>query len=309
MRISLLCGGGGVPRGALALYENLPQHDLTFLVNTGDDFTHLGLEIWPDWDTIVYHLSGHQDATRGWGRFDEGERVMEELRRFSAPDWFHLGDRDIALHLYRTWALKEGVSRGEICRRVCEGFGIASRVLPVMEGGGPTRLLLPDGSVMEFQEWFVKHQGLPCVQQVLSENAQRAALTPGVEEALREADLLIFAPSNPYLSQGPKLENARLREHLSELTLPKIAVSPLVGGKAVKGPLDRLIESLSPHRGQQAIADYWAPYAHALLLPEDELLALEASPLRLLPCPTLLKSAEDRSDFCTQLVKLAECLL
>lgn len=304
----MLCGGVGGARGALALYENLDPDKLTFLVNTGDDFTHLGLEIWPDWDTVVYHLGHLQESSRGWGRADEGTRIMEELRRFSAPHWFHLGDRDIALHLYRTWALGNGTGRDEICKTVCSGFGIGCRVLPVMEGSSQTKFLLQDGSVMDFQEWFVKAQGAPEVQAVLIDGAEEHALTPGVEDALLQADLLVFAPSNPYLSLGPMLGNSRLRKLVSELTVPKLAVSPLVAGKAVKGPLDRLIESLSKFRGQQAMADYWASHADALLLPEDEISSVKDAPLRLIPCPTLLQTAEDRSRFCARLTEIGESL-
>lgn len=303
-RIVMLCGGVGGARAALALYENLPPEELTFLVNTGDDFRHLGLEIWPDWDTVVYHLGGLQEAARGWGRADEGTRIMEELRKFPAPDWFHLGDRDIALHLYRTWALQESQSRLDISRNICRGFGIKSLVLPALEGGCQTSFLLANGDRMEFQDWFVRHQGRPEVTQVLTDKAENLPLAQGVEEALESAELVVFAPSNPYLSLGPMLSNPSLRKLLEGLTVPKLAVSPLIGGKAVKGPLDQLISSLSLHRGQEAIAHYWAPYADALLLPQDEIADLKNPPLPLLACPTLLKTESDRATFCGRLTDI-----
>lgn len=300
----MFCGGVGGARAALALYENLPSADLTFLVNTGDDFQHLGLEIWPDWDTVVYHLAGIQESSRGWGRADEGTRVMEELKRFSAPDWFHLGDRDIALHLYRTWALNSGRYRDEICRSILGGFGVECSVLPVMEGSSLTKLLLVDGSVMDFQEWFVGQQGVPEVRSVVTDTAKDLPLTSGVEEALNSAEIVVFAPSNPYLSLGPILNNPRVTAILEKTTVPKLAISPLIGGKAVKGPLDRLIASMSKTSGQQAIADYWEGVADALLLPPDEINAISTAGLTPVACPTRLQTPEERRLFSDRLVEI-----
>lgn len=293
----MLCGGVGGARAALALYENFPQHSLTFLVNTGDDFSHLGLEIWPDWDTVVYHLAGLQDSSRGWGRADEGLRAMEELKRFGAPDWFHLGDRDLALHVYRSWALKQGWSRAELADALAKRLELSCRVLPLTEQGMETRFQLRDGREMEFQDWFVKEQGAPAVEAVLNEKPEQKTITQGVPEALSSADFLVMAPSNPYLSLGPMLAHPELGTMIRNLEIPKLAVSPLVGGKAIKGPLDRLIASLSPFQGQTAIADFWSDWVDGLLLPADEIESVESPSLKLFAGPTMLKSAEERRAF------------
>jgi LPPG:FO 2-phospho-L-lactate transferase len=302
----MLCGGVGGARAALALYENFPQDSLTFLVNTGDDFTHLGLEIWPDWDTVIYHLTGLEDSSRGWGRADEGLRAMEEFRRFGAPDWFHLGDRDLALHVYRSWAIRQGWSRAKLADALADRLKLSCRVLPLTERGMETRLRLRDGREMEFQDWFVKQQGGPEVQAVLNQRPEQKAITDGVKEALKSADFMVMAPSNPYLSLGPMLGHPELGTVIRNLTIPKLAVSPLVGGKAIKGPLDRLIASLSSFQGQTAIAHFWSSWVDGLLLPAGEIDAVENPPLRLFAGPTMLNSSESRRAFCDGLKRAWE---
>lgn len=308
MKVVMFCGGVGGARGALALYENLPKSDLTFVVNTGDDFRHLNLEIWPDWDTVVYHLAGLEERQRGWGRADEGTRIMEELTRLRAPDWFHLGDRDVALHLYRSWFLAQGGTRQQLAQRVCEGFGIDSTVLPLTKASCPTKLILQSGQSMDFQEWFVEHRGEPEVREVHHAGPCDLVLTGGIQERLEDCDLVLMAPSNPYLSLGPMLAQKNLQRVLKSLNVPKLAISPLIGGKAIKGPLDALINTLSKSRGQQAIADYWETWVDRLLLPGDEIEGLETS-LELVGCSTWLKRPEDRASFAQALVKICEALV
>lgn len=291
MTICLLAGGVGGARAALALAENLPAEDLTFVVNTGDDFEHLGLPIWPDWDTVVYTLSGLGDATRGWGREDEGVRAMEEFRRLDAPSWFHLGDRDLALHVYRRWALDQKPP-DRVAAEIARSLGVNVRTLRVSEESLATEFRLEDGQIMDFQTWFVRHQGRPAVSQVRSRTAAR--LTPGVLDAIRQADLLLLAPSNPYLSLFPMLDLPEVRSAVAARRDATWAISPLVGGKAVKGPLDALIAQLSRHRGQQAIAELYRDRVGRLLLPAEEISQVREAPLELRPCRTVLSSSEGR---------------
>ena len=304
--IVMLCGGVGGARAALALYENYPQENLSFLVNTGDDFQHLGLEIWPDWDTVVYHLAGLQEPTRGWGRRDEGTRVMEELKVLEGPTWFHLGDRDLALHLYRTWAHKEGETRAELAEHITSNWQIPATVLPLTEGSAQTQLRLESGEVMDFQEWFVKAQCQPRVRAVENVGLESLCLTQGVVEAFENSDLIIMAPSNPYLSLGPMLKHPELQQCLRQTTTKKIAISPLIDGKALKGPLDRLISDLSSEKGQNAIASFWEGQVDALLLPDGELENISIQNMKILPCPTLLKTMEDRAIFARALLSIWE---
>lgn len=301
-RITLLCGGVGGARAALALSENLPAQDLRFIVNTGDDFTHLGLEIWPDWDTVLYTLSGLGDPIRGWGRRDEGTRAMEEWDRLGGPTWFHLGDRDLALHVYRQWAIGIGHSRTKIAADIALKVGLAIPTLRVTHQSLATSFLLQNGSPMDFQSWFVRHQGRPLVKQVCVARAQDAWLTEGVIEAIDTSDLLLIAPSNPYLSIEPMLKIPALNQAISRHKGRTWVVSPLIDGKAVKGPLDALIETLSPTRGQQAIAHFYEPWAQALLLPSNEIPGLTTL-LQLQPCHTRLTTPEDRTHFCADLLR------
>lgn len=300
-KITMLCGGVGGARGALALYENFPHEDLTFIVNTGDDFQHLGLDIWPDWDTVVYHLGQVQEATRGWGRRDEGTRMMEELSLLGAPDWFHLGDRDVALHLFRTHQLREGVGKAHICDAVCKRFGVTARVLPASEDSLQTNLLTQEFGELSFQEYFVKKQCRAKVCEVLHKNASQVRLTEGVFKAIADCQVLLMAPSNPFLSLQPMLEIPSLSEAIQNCTGRKLAVSPLIGGRAVKGPLDSLIETLSPLSGQAAVAHFWKERVEALLLPEAEVADAKDAPMTLKPCHTWLKTPEDRQLFARDL--------
>ncbi len=303
LSITLLCGGVGGARAALALSENFPSNQLTFIVNTGDDFLHMGLEIWPDWDTVVYHLSQLSDDQRGWGRADEGLRCMEEFGRLRAPIWFHLGDRDLALHVYRTWQLKSK-SAHRVASDITSALGIPTTVLRVTEESLATSLLLKDRTVMDFQTWFVGHQSGPEVQGVLVPGAAQASVTPGVLEAIASCDLLLFAPSNPFLSLDPILKVPAVAEAVARRSGPKWGISPLWNGKAVKGPLDSLLAQIGTSRGQQGIVDYFRVWVDRLLLPESERVGLVSGDLALEGCRTLLADRLKRREFCTDLKTL-----
>lgn len=303
--ICLLGGGVGGARAALSLVENLPAERLTFVVNTGDDFSHLGLEIWPDWDTLLYTLSGTGDPARGWGRADEGTKAMEEFRRLGAPDWFHLGDRDLALHVYRSYRLAF-CGADEVARELLQSFGLSVPVLRATRQSLSTKLRLADDTLMDFQSWFVARQGEPPVKAVEIAGAARAEVTAGVLEAIAGCDLLLIAPSNPYLSLQPILEVPAIASALRRTRARTWAVSPLIGGKAVKGPLDRLIDSLSTQSGQRAVLEWYAPWLSRFLLPQDELFELESSTVSLSACRTRLSSVEARADFVSDLLALWE---
>lgn len=299
-QIVMLCGGVGGARGALALAENLPPEKLTFVVNTGDDFTHLGLPIWPDWDTVVYHLAGLQDTSRGWGRADEGVKAMEEFRRLGVPHWFHLGDRDLALHVARGWMLKQR-SANEVARSLRERLGVRCSVLRASVESLATEVILDNGESMAFQDWFVGQRCEPRVAQVRQAKLSEATVEPAVLEALTACELLLYAPSNPYLSIQPMLRLTKLAAVLEGLSCPRWAVSPLIGGRALKGPLDSLIETLASNPGQQAILDFYRPWADQVLMPPDE---LPQSDETAVGSPTLLSNKTGRRAFVDRLREL-----
>ena len=304
-KICLLCGGVGGARAALALAENLPHDTLTFVVNTGDDFRHLGLEVWPDWDTLLYTLSETGDAVRGWGREDEGTRAMEEFRRLGAPDWFHLGDRDLALHVVRTWQLSS-LPAHQVAQQTLQRFGLNVPTLRATEESLATGIRLRDGSLMDFQTWFVGHQGQPEVGAVEVPQASTAVVTPGVIDAIQECDLLLIAPSNPYLSIYPILEVPAIGQAVQARKAHTWAVSPLLDGKAVKGPLDRLIANLSDFSGQRAVLDCYAAWSQKLLLPGDEIPGLPQDGPLLAACRTRLGAREQRAEFVSDLLDVWE---
>ncbi len=305
-RITMLCGGVGGARAALALYENHAPENLVFVVNTGDDFTHLGLEIWPDWDTVVYHLANLCHPLRGWGRVQETKEVMTEFSNLGGDSWFELSDQDLALQLLRTGALADGASPSEVEEQLCSSLGLRSPVHRCSLNGLKTELKLTTGEVVAFQDWFVRQQAKPEVAEVLYSGSKTAQLNPWALAALKDCDLLLLAPSNPYLSLFPMLACPALSQAVKSRKESVWAVSPLIEGKAVKGPLDRLLASLSSKQGQEAIAWLLQEWAQRLLLPRSEVTEVPGSPMNLSPCRTRLTSSEDRGEFYQDLTELWE---
>lgn len=237
MKVVALAGGVGGAR----LVDGLAQacSDLTVVVNTGDDFDHCGLRICPDLDTVMYTLAGLSNPTQGWGLAGETWEIFERVQALGGPDWFRLGDRDLATHLARTQWLRDGLALSEVTRRLCEGYGVRTPVLPMCEGPRPTTVVTEDGP-RDFQTWLVRERA-PAVHAVWSEGDPDPA--PGVLEALEAADLVVVAPSNPYVSVDPMLRLRHVRRAVR--ARPTVAVSPIVGGQAVKGPLAEMIPALA----------------------------------------------------------------
>lgn len=234
MKVVALAGGVGGAR----LVDGLAQcvEDLTVVVNTGDDFDHWGLRICPDLDTVMYTLAGLSDQERGWGLAGETFAALGMMQRYGADSWFGLGDRDLATHLRRSAWLREGLSLSDVTGRLCRSLGVKARVLPMCEGPRPTTIRT-EGGWLSFQDWLVKHRAPP-VLEVRSEGEPRPAA--GVLEALGAADLVVIAPSNPYVSIDPILALDGVRDAIDRA----VGLSPVVGGRAVKGPLAAMIPAL-----------------------------------------------------------------
>lgn len=241
MKVVALSGGVGGARLVDGLATALPAEDLTVVVNTGDDFEHWGLWISPDLDTVMYTLAGLADETRGWGLVDERWDVLDAMRRLDGEQWFQLGDRDLATHLVRTKALRGGRPLSAVTADLCRALGVGPRVLPMCEAPAPTTLRTADGETLDFQVWLVRERGRPTVAAVQLGGDGRPA--PGVLEAIRACDVVIVPPSNPYVSIDPILRLAGVADALR--AVPVVAVSPIVGGKAVKGPLAAMIPALA----------------------------------------------------------------
>ncbi len=242
MKVVLLSGGVGGARFARGLVEAMPPADLTIVGNVGDDLEVLGMAVSPDLDSVLYALGGVNDEERGWGRADESWRALETVSELGGEDWFRLGDRDLGVHLVRTQALRAGDPLSAVTARLAAALGLESRLLPATDDELRTWIDTPAGS-FTFQEWFVARGHRDEVDAVRFVGEATAA--PGVLDALAAADAIVIAPSNPYVSIWPILAVPGIREALAARTVPAVAVSPIIGGRAVKGPVDRMLTRMA----------------------------------------------------------------
>jgi LPPG:FO 2-phospho-L-lactate transferase len=290
MKVVVLTGGVGGAKLVLGLMHVMQPKDLTAIVNTGDDFRHLGLHVSPDIDTLLYTLSAKSNAAQGWGREGESWNFMAALRELGGEDWFQLGDMDLALHVMRTMRLGRGESLTTITRDFAAAFGIDCIILPMSDDRVAT-MVMSDQGQLEFQRYFVEHRCVPKVQGIAFEGAEAAMPAPGVVEAIAEADIIVIAPSNPYLSVDPLLAVPGIRQALGEAKAPVVAVSPIIGGKAVKGPTAKLMEELGVPVDSDAIAAHYAGIIDGLVIDSGD-----AAPagISVMQTDTLMQSLADR---------------
>ena len=274
-----LSGGVGGAKLAAGLAAVLAPEDLTTAVNTGDDFEHLGLTICPDIDSVVYALAGLNDTQRGWGVIDESWRAMERLGALGEDTWFNLGDRDMAMHLARSWRLRAGETLSHVTARLTGALGIAHRVVPMADMALRTQVETEQGW-LDFQHYFVREQCRPVAKAIRFAGTPGAAPSPGLADALGRPDLaaVVLCPSNPFLSVDPILAVDGVREALLARRVPFVAVSPLVGGKALKGPLGKLLGELGHESSNRAIAAHYAGLIDHLVIDESD--AADAEDLR-----------------------------
>jgi LPPG:FO 2-phospho-L-lactate transferase len=244
MKVAVLSGGVGGARFLRGLVDVVDPVDVTIVGNVGDDLEVLGLHISPDLDSILYTLTGVADEHRGWGRADETWRALATVAELGGESWFQLGDRDLGLHLMRTQMLREGATLSEATERVAHAFGLQPALLPATDDPLRTFLETPAGT-FPFQTWFVARGHRDDVDEVHYVGSPDASPAPGVLAALHEADLIVIAPSNPYVSIGPILAISEIHDALRARRVPCVAVSPLIGGKAVKGPADRMLARMA----------------------------------------------------------------
>jgi LPPG:FO 2-phospho-L-lactate transferase len=276
-----LSGGVGGAKLASGLAAVLPPQRLTLAVNTGDDFEHLGLTVCPDVDSVVYALAGLNDTVRGWGIVDESWRAMERLGALGEETWFNLGDRDLAMHIARSWRLRAGESLSAVTARLTGALGIAHQVVPMSDAPVRTQVET-DAGWLDFQQYFVREQCRPAAKSIGFAGTPGAAPSPGLAEALARPDLaaVILCPSNPFLSVDPILAVDGVRDALAACGVPFVAVSPLVGGQSLKGPLGKLLGELGRENSNRAIAEHYAGLLDHLII--DEADAADAEGLRAL---------------------------
>lgn len=253
--VVLLSGGVGGSKLALGLYRHLPAGELTVIVNTADDFEHLGMAISPDVDTVTYTLAGLVEPTTGWGRQDERWECMKALEALGGETWFRLGDRDLALHAMRTGLLSTGNTLTAVTRRIADALGLCARILPMTDDRVRTQVDTEEG-VLGFQEYFVRERCRPVVKEISFRGAAQAAATPEVMAALTDQSLtaIILAPSNPFLSLDPILSVPGIRSVLQETRVPVIGISPLIGDNAFKGPTAKIMRELGSTVSSDGIA-------------------------------------------------------
>lgn len=257
-RVVALCGGVGGAKLALGLSKLVPDDRLAVIVNTGDDFRHFGWLVCPDIDTVTYTLADVVNKENGWGRAGETWRFMEEVRRLGGEDWFNLGDTDLATHAVRTARIDAGARLTDVTTGIAASLGVSARILPMTDD--PVRTMVEtDEGLLPFQEYFVGRRCEPKVSGVRLDGAHAARLSPEVVAALTsdELDAIVICPSNPYLSLDPMLAIPGLRQRIVEAGVPVVAVSPIVGGKAIKGPLAKMMEELGKKIEPQTVADHY----------------------------------------------------
>jgi LPPG:FO 2-phospho-L-lactate transferase len=266
-KVTVLTGGVGGAKLVLGLtaLESAPQ--VTAIVNTGDDFRHLGLTVSPDIDTLLYVLSGQDNRTQGWGREGESWSFMAALRSLGGADWFALGDGDLALHILRTSRLAAGEPLSEIVADFARSWNIAARILPMSDDPVATMINTDEGE-LAFQDYFVARQCRPAALAIRFAGAAGARPAPGVAEAILdpETDAILIAPSNPWLSVDPILAVPEIAYALATATAPIVAISPIVGGEAVKGPTAKLMREFGLPVTTEAIAPHYARVIDGILV-------------------------------------------
>jgi LPPG:FO 2-phospho-L-lactate transferase len=265
MRITALAGGTGAAKLLRGLTTCVPARDLTVIGNTGDDTDVWGLHVSPDLDTVTYALAGLLDVTRGWGLAGETFRCLQAIAAYGAPTWFSLGDRDLATHLARTQALREGRPLSAVTGALARALGVETRILPMSDDPVRTMIRTPDGR-LTFQEYFVRDKALVEVVSVEYAGAAAARPAPGVVEAIGDADVVVVCPSNPVTSVGPILAVPGVAAALTATRAAVVGVSPIVGGAAVSGPAGALMRARGLDVSPAGVADAYTPWLRHLLI-------------------------------------------
>ncbi len=310
MKITVLAGGVGGAKLVDGLAKILAPEDLTIIVNTGDDFEHLSLKISPDLDTVCYTLAGLANPETGWGRRDETWETYRAVVENGGPGWFHLGDKDLALHLIRTQKLNQGEPLSRITAQFCDRWGVRHAVFPMSDDPVRTIVHTTARESLGFQEYFV-HQG--CQPQVASfelRGAEIAKPVPQAVEALRESDLVIIAPSNPWVSIDPILAVPGYRRMM--FGKPVVAVSPIIGGKAVKGPAAKMYRELGIEPSAAAVADHYKDLLAGFVFDKvdaAELEKIERWRIIALVTASIMKDQQDRIRLAREIVDFSEMIL
>ncbi len=290
-----LAGGVGAAKLLRGLVQIIPPQDLVIVGNTGDDIELYGLHISPDLDIIMYTLAGIVDETKGWGVSGDTFNCLYMLGTLGLETWFKLGDRDLAIHILRTKMLKEGMTLSKATAELCKMLGVKAKLVPMSDN--PVRTKVLSGTLrLEFQEYFVKRQTKDIVTGVLFEGAEEAKPAPGVITAIRNADRIVMCPSNPVLSMSPMLSISPIRKELQKTNAYIIGISPIVGGKALKGPADRIMASMGLEVSAYGVAKFYEDLLDHFIIDkmdEQHKRRIEELGMKVTVADTVMKTLED----------------
>jgi LPPG:FO 2-phospho-L-lactate transferase len=310
--ILALAGGVGGARLAKGLTDVLAPADLLVAVNIGDDFEHLGLYICPDLDTVMYTLAGINDSVQGWGIAGETWNFMQALEALHGETWFRLGDRDLATHIVRTTRLRAGHTLSQVTQDLSVQLGIAHRVVPVSDD--PLRTVVhTDSGAMAFQDYFVRERALPKVTRIDFDGAEAAQMSPALRTAVSSTSLsaVVLCPSNPYLSIAPILAIRGVRSFLQQRRVPVVAVSPIIGGRALKGPAAKIMRELGVEPSSLSVAKFYRGLIDALMIDGADAglsAEIEAIGVRAIVTDTVMRDADTRAALGRAVVKVAQSL-
>lgn len=296
MDIVALAGGIGASKLLLGLNRVMDPRDLTVVVNTGDDIVMHGLSISPDLDIVTYTLAGLVNPDTGWGLRDETFRALEQLAVYGRPQWFHLGDRDLATHIHRTAMLRAGVPLSEVADSIREALGVQARILPMTNQPVPTMIETSEGR-LHFQEYLVQRRAEPIVRAISFDGIELARPAPGVLEALEGARSIVICPSNPLISIGPILAVPGVREAMRKRRTQVVAVCPIVGGKSLKGPSDQMLAQLGHNVSAPGVARMYQDICGTIVIdPIDsaQRSAIESLGVEVVIHPTVMRNLEDK---------------
>ena len=309
--IVTLAGGVGGGKFARGLTEVLAPHELTLVVNTADDFRHLGLWISPDLDSVMYAVADLNDTDRGWGLMGESWNFMRALERLAGPTWFTLGDGDLATHVMRTTLLDAGKTLSEVTRELCAQLNVEHTIVPMSDLPVATRIISDQGD-LAFQEYFVARQCAPVVKNVVFSGAETALPAPKFVAALAAADAVLIAPSNPYVSIGPILALPDVRAAIAARRAPVIAVSPIVNGAAIKGPLAKMLREAGADVSPLGVANWYADLVDGWIIDRadrEHADALRASGWKVHVCETIMRDTSSKVALAQEAITFARELL
>lgn len=305
-KITALAGGVGASKLLLGLYEEMDPAALTIIVNTGDDIVLHGLKISPDLDIVTYTLAGIVDPEKGWGIRGETFHALKRLAAYGRANWFNLGDRDLATHIHRSALIEAGKTLSESAEAIRTALGVKARILPMSDDPVPTIIESNEGS-MNFQEYLVKRRAEPIVRGIQFRGGGAARPAPGVLEAFAEAERIIICPSNPLISIGPILAVPGVREQLQARKEDVFAVSPIVGGKSLKGPSDKMLSQLGYEATALGVAKLYADFTGTVVIDTADKAAakcISALGMKVVILPTVMKALSQKRKLARALLRL-----